>query len=94
MRALEWNPEVPASTPDEELATVVTAKKSREAPRNLHGDWTFLHPHEWVPEVPVITRKEPKVCCRNSRKTRRFSPQCEMRPFSAAASREKFPLPS
>ena len=23
-------------------------------PRNSHGDWPFLRPPEWVPEVPVV----------------------------------------
>ena len=36
-------------------ATAVTAEECREALHNLHGDWTFMRPHERVPEVPVIT---------------------------------------
>ena len=43
--------------------------------------------------VPSTTREEPQVSCHNSRKTRRFSPQEEMRLFSAVASREKSHLP-
>ena len=76
------------------VAAAATGEGSQEAPHNSHGDWTFLRPHEWVPEVPIITREEPQVCCRNSRKTRRFSPQREMRPFSTATSREGSHLPS
>ena len=38
----------------------------------------MLRPHKWVPEVPVVTREEPR---RNSRKTRRFSPQRQLRLF-------------
>ena len=30
-------------------ALAVTAEESREAPHNLHGDWTSLRPHERVP---------------------------------------------
>ena len=47
-----------------------------------------------MPEVPVITREEPQVCCCNLRKTRRFSLQHKMRPFSTAGSREISYLPS
>ena len=72
----------------------MTAEESQEAPRNSHGDWTYLRPHEKVPEVPIVTREEPHVCCCNLRKTRRFSPQREMRPFSTVAAREKSYLSS
>ena len=75
-------------------APAMTVEESWEAPHNSYRDWTFLRPHEWVPEVPVVTREEPQVSCRSSSKTRRFSPQREMWPFSAAASREKSHLPS
>ena len=69
-------------------------EESRKAPRNSHGDGMFLRPHERVPEVLVVTQEERAVSCCDSRKTRIFSPQCEMRPFSTAASREKSDLPS
>ena len=75
-------------------APAATAEDSREPLHNSHGDWTFLRPHEWVPEISVTTREEHQVCCRNLRKTRRFSPQREMRLFSSAASREKSHLTS
>ena len=26
-------------------------------PSNSHGDWPFLRPPEWVPEVPVVSRQ-------------------------------------
>ena len=26
-------------------------------PSNSHGDWRFLRPPEWVPEVPVVSRE-------------------------------------
>ena len=55
-------------------APAMTVEESWEAPHNSYRDWTFLRPHEWVPEVPVVTREEPQVSNRNSRKTRRFSP--------------------
>ena len=71
-----------------------TSEESREAPGNSHGDWTFLRTHKRVPQVPVIIREEPQVSCCNSRKTKRFSPQREMRPFSAVASQETSHHPS
>ena len=73
------------------LAPAAAEEQSRETPCDSHGDWSFLRPHEQVPEVPVIAREEHQVSRCNLRKTRRFFPQREMRPFSAAASREKPP---
>ena len=55
---------------------------------------TFLRQHDRVPEDPVVTREEPQVSCRNSRKIRRFSPQGEMRPLSSAVSQENSHCPS
>ena len=52
-------------------------------PSNSHGDWPFLRPPERVPEVPVAIEST----CRNSRKSKRFSPPGEMRPVFAEASR-------
>ena len=52
-------------------------------PSNSHGDWPFLRPPERVPEVPVAIEST----CRNSRKSKRFSPPGEMRPIFAEASR-------
>ena len=52
-----------------------------------------MRPQGRFPVVPSTTREEPQVSCHNSRKTRRFSPQEEMRLFSAVASREKSHLP-
>ena len=75
-------------------ASADTSEESREAPRKSRGDWTFLKPHERVSVVPIVTRGEPLISCRNPRKTRRFSPQCEMRPFSTVAAREKSYLSS
>ena len=73
---------------------VVTAEESQEAPRNSYGDWTFLRPCKRVSEVPIVTLEGPQVCCHNSRNTRTFSPQGEMRPFSTVALQEKSYLPS
>ena len=50
MSALERKLQVPALAP--------TGEESGEAPRNSHGDWPFLRPQEWVPEVPVVNREE------------------------------------
>ena len=67
---------------------------NRGAPHNLHGDLTFLRQHERVLEVPIVTQEEPQVSCRNSRKTKSFSPQSEMRPVPAVASRAQSHLSS
>ena len=75
-------------------APAANGEESREDPRNSHGDWMFLRTQERVREVPVLTREEPQVSCHNLRKTRRFSPRREMRPFSTVVSREKSHLPS
>ena len=76
MSALERKLQVPALAP--------TGEESGEAPRNSHGDWPFLKPHERIPEVPIVTGEELQVSCHNSRKTGRFSSQCEMRTFPSA----------
>ena len=89
MSALEKNPEVLASNSDEDLGHSPIRQESREAPRIWHGDLTFLSQSVGVPEVPFVTLEEPQGSRRNSRKTRRFSPQCNMRILSAATSREK-----
>ena len=84
-----WPPiEMRTATP------AVTGEESQEAPHNSYGESTFLRPQEGVPVIPTITREEPQVSCRNSRKIRRFSPQCEMRPFSSEASQENSHCPS
>ena len=51
MSALERKLQVPALAP--------TGEESGEAPRNSHGDWPFLRPHEWDPEITIVTREEP-----------------------------------
>ena len=53
--------------------------------------WTALRPHERVPDVPIVTLEE-TLCI--VRKTRRFYPQRELRPFPTAASQEKWHIPS
>ena len=86
MSAQERKHKFLASTPGEDLGPGSIGEESQEAPSDSHENWTFLGPHEWVPEVPILTQEEHQVSRHNSRKTRRFSPQCEMRPFSAVAS--------
>ena len=34
-------------------APAMTVEESWEAPHNSYRDWTFLRPHERVPEVPI-----------------------------------------
>ena len=53
-----------------------------------------MRQHKHVPEVPVRTREESQVSCHNSRKTRRFCTQREMRLFSAEAFLEKSHIPT
>ena len=65
-------------------------RNPKRPPSNSHGDWPFLRPPERVPEVHVVSRDT----CRNSRKSRRFSPPGEMRPICAEASRRKSHLRS
>ena len=52
-------------------------------PSNSHGDWPLLKP----PEQVLWSPSKVESTCRNSRKSRRFSPPGEMRPISAEASR-------
>ena len=32
-------------------------RNTKRPPSNSHGDWPFLRPTEWVPEVPVVSRE-------------------------------------
>ena len=91
MLALERKPDVPASTSDEDLGPSCDYRGILRGPSRFSGDGTYLRPHERIPEVPVITREEPRHTSRN---TRRFSPQRELRPLSSGASRDKYYLPS
>ena len=56
MSAVERKAPVTASAPYEDIAP--TGEESRKAPHRSHGDWPFLRPQEWVPEVPVVNREE------------------------------------
>ena len=94
MAVLERKPEVPASIPDEDLGPGRDCRGIPRGPWQLTRRLDFPEANQWVPEVPVVTREETKVCCCNWRKPRKFSPQGEMRQFSAVASREKSHLPS
>ena len=101
---LQRNPKIYVGTGEEQrfrpqlqmrtLAPVVTIEESQEAPGNSHEDWSFLGPYKWVSEVTILTREECHVCGHNWRTTRRFSPRCELKPFSTVVSREKSHLPS
>ena len=84
MLVLKRNPEVPASTPDEDLGSGNDCSGILKGPLRLVWRLNLLEPQEWVPEVLILTREEP---CSNSRKSRRFSPPGEMRPVSAEESR-------
>ena len=94
MSALERNTGDVASASDEDLGP---STDWREIPRgSLQLAWRldFLEAIKWVPDIPVLTHEKPKVSCHDSKKTRRFSTQRVMRPFSAVVSREKSHLPS
>ena len=69
MSALEGNTGVLAATPDEDLGPGTYWRGILRGPSQLAWDWTFLSQHEQVPEIPVITREEPQVSHRNSRKS-------------------------
>ena len=42
MLAQDRNPEISGSIPDEDLGLAAIAQEYQEAPRNSHGEWTFL----------------------------------------------------
>ena len=94
MAILERKPEVLASIPNEDLGPGRDCRGIPRGPSQLARRLDFPEANQRVPEVPIVTREETKVCCRNSRKPRKFSPQGEMRQFSAVASQEKSHLPS
>ena len=93
MSALERDPEVVVSSPGDDIGPAPNGEVSQEAARNSHADCTFLRPHQRLPDVPIVTREELQVSCRNLKKTRRFSLQHKMRLFSTVASREISHLP-
>ena len=80
----ELRPDSPAVTPEH----------SCTRPRNLNGDLTSLRQHKRLPEFLVVPGEESQASRRNSRQTKRFPRQCEMRPFSPAAPREQSQVPS
>ena len=57
MSALERNPQVPAPNPHKILGPSIDGIGIREATSNSHGDWPFLRPPEWVPQVRVVSRE-------------------------------------
>ena len=80
----ELRPDSPAVTPEH----------SRTRPRNSNGDLTSLRQHKRLPEFLVVLGEEPQASRRNSRQTKRFPRQREMRPFSPAVPREQSQVPS
>ena len=91
MSSLEWKPQFPAWTLEEDLKP---GTDWRGIPRGLSQVAWKLH----FPEVTPAGHRGPcrnsRGTCHNSRKTRRFSPPGEMRPFSTEASQGKSHLPS
>ena len=65
----------------EEAQNHCATQRNPEAQLKIKPD--FHRKHERSPEVPVATLEEPQAWHRISRKTTRFPPQREMRPFSS-----------
>ena len=91
---LEKHLEIPPSMRMRPYSPAVTRKQSRTPPCNSNGDLTSLRQHERLPEFPVITDEESQASRSNSRKTMRFPPQRELRPFAPAAPRKHSQIPS
>ena len=94
MAVLERKPEVPASIPDEDLGPGRDCRGIPRGPSQLARRLDFPEANQRVPEVPIVTGEEHQVSCCNSRITRRFSLQREMRTFSTVTSLVKSHLPS
>ena len=60
MSALKRKSEVAASAPDKNIGPITNWIGIPRGPsEDSYGDWPFLRPNEWVPEVPVISQEEP-----------------------------------
>ena len=93
MSALERNPDVAASVPVEELGPGIDWRGILRGHSQLVWRVDFSEATEQVTEVLMITREEPCFLL-HLEKNQEIDPQREMRPFSAAASREKPQLPT
>ena len=101
---LHRNPEILVSTGEETRGSGLSSRcrhrtrhrleRNSERPLQLAWRLVLLRQHNWVPEVHTVTREEPQVSWCNSRKTRRFSPQYQMRPVSTVhlENNHTFPL--
>ena len=72
----------------------MTREESSNPTCTLKGNLTSLRQDERLPEVSVTTPVELQTSSLNLRKSTRFHPQCEIRPFSPAAPQEQSRVPS
>ena len=89
MSALERKPEVPASTPDEDLSPGSYWRGLLRGPSQLVRRWDFSEATRPGPCVPCLNLRGPQVCCRNSRKTRRFLRQLKKFPDTPGSTQEE-----
>ena len=74
----------------------VIREQCHDLPRNSKGDWTYLGPHERLPEFPVIKSIEtPHVVLHleNKQTNTRFPRHCEMWPFFSCRGYRAIPSP-
>ena len=86
---MERNSEVPASTRDEVLFHCTNPSGTPRGPSQLHSIPTSQRHPELLPEVTGHKWWEPRVSCRNRRKTSRVLLQCVLRPDSPTETREQ-----
>ena len=84
MSALERNPQVPAPTPHKVLGPGIDG---RGIPRGPRATPMGTGISRGLQSGSLRTTSQVESTCRNSSKSRRFSPPGEMRPISAEASR-------
>ena len=101
---LHRNPEILVSTGEETRGSGLSSRcrhrtrhrleRNSERPSQLAWRLVLLRQQDQVPEVHIVTQEEPQISCYNSRKTRRFSPEQQMRPVSAVhlEKNHTFPL--
>ena len=84
MSALEWNPQVPAPTSHMVLGPGNDGRGNPRGPRATRMGTGLSSGHQ---SGSLRSPSKVESTCRNSRKSRRFSPPGEMRPITAETSR-------